>query len=244
MRRDATEVVIARAMEVEGLSADPADPDRRAAYLAVIAYGETPARAAGMAELSGCGLVAGGILARVLVVDLEVALPPELAPPYRTASAVSRLVALARRCDAWRPYTFPRPGWISVIEGPEHVLTCIARTDTEVESIDGGQRDARGFECIRRRARNLSGSSIGGRPLFGSIDTAALFEQLAPGAGGGSGGAIARTIGGSTVVGAVTGAVSGALAARRGHRAAGALKGAAIGGAAGIVGGALGAMVG
>lgn len=66
----------------------------REAYLDLIAKGETRARREEMAKMSGCALVVAGLW-RVAGVR-----SPHLEAPYKTGSAISRLVSLARASEA------------------------------------------------------------------------------------------------------------------------------------------------
>jgi len=146
---------VAYARTLDGLSADPADPYARAEYELAIARGETEARAEAMARMSGCALLAAGVLRAVGVRC------PLLAPPYRTGTAVSRLVAMATSAGAWRVPAegwpeLPRPGDVVLVAPPEHVFTVLTEPeyiDPEVrlEALDGGLRDARGYQRARIR---------------------------------------------------------------------------------------------
>lgn len=146
--------VINYASSLAGLTADPSRPECRAAYLALIAPGETPQRAADMATASGCALVCRGILRRFIV-------HPILEQPYVTGHAMSDLTKIAFEAHAivppWAP---PASGYIVIVGGgsdgggPEHAWTLL---DDSGEGVDGGQRDAKGFESVALRSHVVSG---------------------------------------------------------------------------------------
>lgn len=152
---DRRAAVVREALAVVGLGAH--DPE---AYLDLVGPGEAPATRAAMLTMSGCALVAAGVLRRA---GLRVEDAPELAPPYRIGSAVSRLLAVARRCEAWRPMGpgagLPCRGDIVVLMDPEHVLVVVqepvmlAPDAASIVSIDGGQLDAQGRQVVARRER-------------------------------------------------------------------------------------------
>lgn len=150
--------VVAYARTLDGLSAAPGDPERRAAYLDLIAPLERPQRAAEMATNSGCALVQRGILRRFIE-------HPILAATYRDAKAVSDLVQIASGADATcGPGRRPEAGDILIIGGgpggggPEHAYMVLDVCDDPYEvggllvsGLDGGQRDDGGHQlvCVR-----------------------------------------------------------------------------------------------
>ena len=148
----------AYARTLDGLSANPNDTDRRAAYLDVIAPVETPSRAAEMARCSGCALVARGILRRFIE-------HPILAAQYRDTHAMSDLVEIARGAGAVHgPDRTPEPGDLVIVGGgadgggPEHVYMVLdVQPDPYddggwlVTGLDGGQRDAGGCQLVIQR---------------------------------------------------------------------------------------------
>jgi hypothetical protein len=162
--------IVAAAPSVVGLDADPADPDQRRAYLDLIAPGESAGVAAEMATLSGCGLVVAGLWRAAGVKDAL------LDAPYRIGTAVSRLTSIASHVNAWVSFAaghFPEPGDMvlvgesGVVDGvvvdTEHVFTVTAITfddqgAAQIDSVDGGQQDAKRFETILARSRSWKGS--------------------------------------------------------------------------------------
>jgi hypothetical protein len=157
--------VTAYARSLAGLSADPSCPTR-AAYLALIAPGETEARAASMATMSGCGLTQRAILRRFIN-------HPILEALYRDRQAMSDLLAIATAAGA--AYTSRRavePGDIVIVGGgsdgggPEHTWMAL---DVEgdpyadvghpcelITGLDGGHRDEKtGFQSIVHRDHEL-----------------------------------------------------------------------------------------
>lgn len=181
--------VTAFARGLADMGANPADPDRRSAYLAMIAPGETPARAAGMADMSGCALVARAILRRFIV-------HPILERTYRDQHAVSDLVQIAIDARALRSPLIPQEGDIVIVGGgsngggPEHAWTCLDVTGDPydagngllVTGLDGGQRDDAGLECIRVVDRELRGgvdhTEHGGRVVRWVVDVQRVVEKF------------------------------------------------------------------
>jgi hypothetical protein len=146
------------ARSLAGMSANPRDPDARAAYLALIAPGETPARAAEMGTMSGCALVARAVLRRFI-------LHPILESPYRDRRAVSDLVEIAEGADAVRRSRM-LPAWSALDVGDivivgggddgggaEHVWISVG----EGEGIDGGQPDENDCQSIILRGHTIAG---------------------------------------------------------------------------------------
>lgn len=184
-------VEIARAMA--GLSANPRDPESRRRYLEVIAPGEPDAKTKEMATMSGCGLLVAGIWREIGVKAKQ------LDPPYKVGSGVSRLIQIARAAKAWVPFkkdARPQPGDMVLVGdnatgGVEHVYTVVAVSDgaqgLEIQSVDGGQRDAERCQLVRLKDRVwrgsrdcvLSGSDpgaelAGGRVIQGWVDLSRL----------------------------------------------------------------------
>ncbi len=155
------EDVTAYARTLAGLSAS--EPTR-AAYLALIAPGETPQRAAEMALMSGCALVARAILRHFIS-------HPLLERPYVTGHAMQDLVQIGVDARATRGALIPEPGDIVIVGGgangggPEHAWTCLdvvgdpydAGAGLLVTGLDGGQLDGYGAQAIRTRERELLG---------------------------------------------------------------------------------------
>jgi hypothetical protein len=144
--------LVAFAAALDGCSANPADPVDRARYLDLIAPYETSERAAEMANMSGCALVARGIL-RALGVK-----HPLLDAPYVTGHAMVDLVQIARDAGALHgPDYAPEPGDFVIVGGgadgggPEHVWMCLP----DGQGVDGGQRDAEHYQCVRIRKHDV-----------------------------------------------------------------------------------------
>jgi hypothetical protein len=161
------EDIVAHAASLAGLSADITAPMIRDRYLNTVAPGETPARAAEMALMSGCALTCRAILRRFIS-------HPILEQPYRDRQAVSDLVEIAR--DAARG--LPRntvmasrelsPGDMLIVGGgedgggPEHAWTALSCVENPypdggylLDGLDGGQRNAGGHQLIEVRAHEL-----------------------------------------------------------------------------------------
>lgn len=178
--------ILAAAPTVVGLDADPAFPDQRSAYIELIAPGERPSASAEMANLSGCGLVVAGLWRAAGVKDAR------LNAPYCIGSALSRLMSIANSIGAWVPFaagSFPDRGDMVLVGdngagGVEHVFTVTAiivdeQGAAQIRSVDGGQRDAKGFETILALSRSWRGSidTVAGhasRRIVGWIDTSLL----------------------------------------------------------------------
>jgi hypothetical protein len=157
--------VTAFARSLDGVSADPSCPATRAKYLDLIAPGDP--RAADLATLSGCALTIRGIL-RAVGVD-----HPLLSRPYVIGHAMSDLLQLATAAGA--AYTSRRdvePGDIVVVGGGgsdgggmEHTWMALSIDDCDafahvdpcevITGLDGGQRDAKGFQAIHVREHQL-----------------------------------------------------------------------------------------
>jgi hypothetical protein len=141
--------LVAFAAALDGIGANPARD--RARYLDLIAPNETPERAAEMAGMWGCALVARGIL-RAFITH------PIFAAPYRDRRAMSDLVDIARDAGALHPPSrVPEPGDFVIVGGgedgggPEHVYMALPDGD----GVDGGQRDDAGYQVIRIRKHEL-----------------------------------------------------------------------------------------
>lgn len=147
------------AMAVVGLGANPRFPEKQEAYAQLIAPDELPLKTRDMLRMSGCALTVAGIWRAVGITHTK------LNPPYVIGTAVSRLLSIARQVDAWVPYSrgaLPRPGDVVLVGdnktgGTEHVFLVSAivssSTGDYLESIDGGQRDAQGYQVIERKKR-------------------------------------------------------------------------------------------
>jgi len=150
--------VVAFAAALDGISANPANPEARAHYLDTIAPGETPARAAEMACMSGCALIARAVLRAFCD-------HPLLAAPYVTGRAVADVAAIARDAGALHPPGRAlEPGDVVIVGGgadgggPEHVwLALCLRGDGAWDGLDGGQRDAAGHQAVKVRVHHVEG---------------------------------------------------------------------------------------
>jgi hypothetical protein len=158
---------IARAMA--GLGAGDMPAGRRQAYLDLIAPIETDAERHAMAKMSGCALVARGLL-RCYGVDAE-----QLRRPYVVGRAVSDVVEISEWCGAWAGKDQrPEEGDIVVIGrspsthetdeqrrtrlqtwgGGEHVITVLGIEGYSVRTLEGGQTDD-GGQCILEKVRSM-----------------------------------------------------------------------------------------
>lgn len=150
--------IVAFAAMLPGLGANPGDPESRARYLELVAPGESESRAAEMATMSGCALVCRGIW-RAFIAH------PILEAPYITGRAMADLVTIAREAGALHPWPsrIPEAGDVIIVGGgadgggPEHAwLALTVDVDEDAASlaasgIDGGQRDAAGFQVVKER---------------------------------------------------------------------------------------------
>lgn len=149
---DLRAALVAHALSLVGLTADPGKPDLRARYLATVAPGEREHMASEMAKMSGCALTAlRGYLAPFIS-------HPITSSPYVIGAAVSDLVRVGREAHAIRDvYTMPNAGDVVIVGGgadgggSEHAWISIG----EGSGVDGGQPDTRGFQSIARRAHTI-----------------------------------------------------------------------------------------
>lgn len=165
------EALLSYARPLDGLTADPSSP-WRADYLDLIAPGETPHRAAEMATMYGCALVARGYLRRFIQ-------HPLLDAPYATGHAVSDLMTIARAAHAVRPmHELPQLGDIVLVSAPEHVWIVLAQPHATFEGavlyegLDGLQVD--GFRAVVMREHVVRGGrddAGGDRAIVAVIDT-------------------------------------------------------------------------
>jgi GH25 family lysozyme M1 (1,4-beta-N-acetylmuramidase) len=156
--------ILSAARACVGLGADPAHLAAFAAFLG--GPGESPAVSNAMATYPGsstCGLVVRALLRDAGIDDAR------LRAPYRIGTAISDLLALAREHGAWvdaAPGLRPKPGDVVglALFGPDaghaaHVFTVDEVNEqsgisaTHVASIDGGQVDELGRQCVRRKDR-------------------------------------------------------------------------------------------
>ncbi len=155
------EDIVAFSRALAGLSADPADELTRRVYLDTIAPRETPARAAEMAQMSGCALTCRAILRRFIR-------HPILEKPYRDRRAVSDLLQIAKDAGALLPLHEVARGDMFIVGGaesdggPEHAWTALSVVANPypdggllLDGLDGGQRNAGGHQLIEVRAHEL-----------------------------------------------------------------------------------------
>ena len=180
--------VVAFARSLAGLSADPARPAIRETYRALVAPGESGARANEIERMSGCALTCRGILRRFVQ-------HPLLERPYRTGDAVADLVAIARAAGALRPPSVtPREGDMLIVGGgadgggPEHAWTTLFAVESPyvdggllVTGLDGGQR-AGGYQAIALRDHHLLDgrdvTTTGARLVRWVLDVEVIIERF------------------------------------------------------------------
>ena len=183
---DARQAIVDYAKTLDGLSADPADPEACSAYIELVAPGETGPRVWELIADSDCGLVAAGIWRECLG-----RCPDSLEPPYKTQMALVNLRTAALAAGAVHSAHEVASGAYIIQPGDlvhvgrngaacEHVYT---RLD-ERHSIDGGQRDGMRFEDIAIKERWLEGTTdvlANGtrRPLLEVYDWEALAAYYA-----------------------------------------------------------------
>lgn len=192
-------VAFARACDGVGVTSS------RASYLALVAQDEKRQDYFADPSTSGCGLVIRGIWRSLGMADRRVH------APYRMGTAISCLVGLARERKAWRTASrgaIPSPGDVVLVGGgidgggAEHVYVVTAAElapdgqGAMLASIDGGQKDSRGQQCIRAKQRRWSvrfgqwwdvsalgtdpgANAPGGRCVRGWIDLDALWAKEA-----------------------------------------------------------------
>ena len=171
--------VVDFARPLAGLSADPACHVKRAMYIALVAPGETEARGAEMATMSGCELLA---LRGILGAFID---HPLIANQYRDRKAGEDLLQVGREAHAVRlAGELPQLGDILIVGGgedgggSEHAWTLVG----EGEGIDGGQRDAKGFESIALRQHEIQNgwdvTSTYRRKIRFLLNTGAILERF------------------------------------------------------------------
>ncbi len=103
---------------------------------------------------------------------------PLLEDPYVEGHAVEDVEALGHMSDSWRgPDRTPLEGDLVTILGPTHVLGVSAIDGPNFTTVQGGERDATGGECIAELPRRFypgRTGHFGSRPLYGSIDCVAF----------------------------------------------------------------------
>lgn len=161
------QAVVSYARKLAGMSA--ASEASLALYLDLVAPGETELRRSEMARMSGCALVARGILRGYIE-------HPLLERPYVTGQAMADLVAIGLEAHAvtYGNARLPADGDLVIVGGSpeaggsEHVWCCVSAVCSPYEhvpadhvlladGIDGGHRDAGGAQCIIQRAHELQG---------------------------------------------------------------------------------------
>jgi hypothetical protein len=144
---------VAMALAYQGVSVST----HRAEYIGLVGPGESPSMQRYMCDprTSGCALVVRGIWRAAGVQH------PILALPYKIGMAVADVVSIARAHDAWHwgAERRPEPGDVVLVGGgqdgggAEHVYTVVDVAGDSITSIDGGQRDGRGQQCILEKYR-------------------------------------------------------------------------------------------
>ena len=184
------QTIVDAALSVVGLGANPAQPENKLAYTELIAPSEPEYKIRDMLKMSGCGLTVAGIWRKAGVKHYK------LNPPYIVGTGISRLVTLAHKVGAWIPYSkdvTPSLGDMVLVGdngegGVEHVYTVVFVSDDgrEFESVDGGQKDPKGFQTILHKNRiwkdrrdiafigNDPGNNAMGRKIMGWVDCTKL----------------------------------------------------------------------
>lgn len=133
----------------------------RERYLDLVGRDETRPMRDYMAlpKTSGCALTVRGLW---LLAGLK---HKRLEPPYKFGMAVADVVAIAKSFGAWvEAFGDRRPGPGDVVlvgdnSGPgawEHVFVVVECDGDKLRSIDGGQVDAKGNQCILAKERAWS----------------------------------------------------------------------------------------
>lgn len=173
------DLFVANARGAVGLGAAP---DVRDTWLDLVAPDESEQMRTAMLGMNGCALLVRGLWRQAGVRHAA------LTSPYRIGMAVADVVQIAKDAGAWRQGSDGQPdvGDVFLIDNPEHVGTVVERPDdTTIRSVDGGQRDAQGFEAVRDRERVAVGGAWFGndgvnnaqrRSLVGYCDCTALAE--------------------------------------------------------------------
>ena len=172
------EELISYSRSLVGLTADPASP-WRAEYLATIAPGETPARAAEMALNYNCELLCRAVLRRFCE-------HPLLAAPYPDGTAGHLLMALALAARAVRlPHELPQPGDIVLVSPPEHAWICVAQPGATYDGAvlyDGVEGlPVEGYRAVATRQhviRDGRDDAGGDRAIVAVIDTMACIAAF------------------------------------------------------------------
>lgn len=146
--------------------------DARQRYLDLVGPGEAPDMRAYMAlpKTSGCALTVRGFWRLLGLVHRR------LAPPYVFGMAVTDCVQIGRNSSAYvsppELDRLPEPGDMVLVGGDrlkdggvEHVYTVIevelVGREVHIVSIDGGQVDASGNQCIREKRRTWTRDTRG-----------------------------------------------------------------------------------
>lgn len=172
--------VIAYASSLAGLTADPSRPECRAAYIALVAPGETPQRAAELSTLWNCELVCRAVLRRFIA-------RPRLDAPYVDGMAGRDLMAIAREAHALRPmHALPQAGDIVLVSSPEHAWTCLTAVPSPYEEgvtlcdgLDGLPVDGHRAIIVRAHEVRQGRDNAGGdRAIVAVIDTMACVAAF------------------------------------------------------------------
>lgn len=145
-------------------------------YTALVGPGEAGQMQRDMQSMSGCALVARGFL-RLLGLWHH-----RLAPPYETTQAFDDVYQVGLDCSAIRTRVPPTAIGDIVAMGRgkrAHMAILMAMEDGWAHTIDGGQQDNQGRQCVlwrKRRVRTLPDGRIIGfedRDVIWSLDITA-----------------------------------------------------------------------
>lgn len=157
------------------------------AFKELIAPIESKAMQDSMVRMSTCALVVRGLLRCYGLDDAE------LWQPYRIGHAVSDVVAIAKRHNAWRgPDSVFGVGDVVLVGsssnpvkwgGGEHMFVVTGIDHGEATSVDGGQLDDHGKQCILERTRTISmvdaALRVGSRRVAGVLQMGNVVPTMA-----------------------------------------------------------------
>lgn len=172
------EDVVSYSRSLIGLTADPDSP-WRAEYLAVIAPGETPERAAEMAENYNCELT-------VLAVWRRFCSHPRLFAPYIPGRAGLNIMQISQEARAVRPMqALPKAGDVVLVYPPEHAWICLGTVAGNYDGaalfdgLDGlpinGHRAITTRQHLIRNGRDDAG---GDRAVIVVVDTGKVLQAF------------------------------------------------------------------
>lgn len=138
--------------DAAGMVADP-DTDRTG-YDVFVAPGETDRMTHAMREMSGCALVIRAALRLLGMVHRR------LAPPYKVGAAFADLYEPALELGVLQSKPIPVDRWGIIAafgRGKRSHVAAVARMESsKAWTIDGGQQDNKGNQCILWRERRFS----------------------------------------------------------------------------------------